>query len=141
MGNNMDIDELLNLPYWLIDFLPYRVPADSAGQFFAIEDYYLKSPQIEILHRQFLDILLKLNCYYAFRVLANDECLENPRPEYLKKMIEDCGLDVLVGDTLIQYSSDDTHMTVYNPSEQLLTLIKTLAQAEGLFVWQPEEFI
>ena len=46
MGNNMDIDELLNLPYWLIDFLPYRVPADSSGQFFAIEDYYLKSTQI-----------------------------------------------------------------------------------------------
>ena len=60
-------------------------------------------------------------------------------PEYLKELLEDCGLDVLVGDTLIQYSSDDTHMTVYNPSEQLLTLIKTLAQAEGLFVWKPED--
>lgn len=32
-----------------------------------------------------------------------------------------------------------THMTVYNPSEQLLTLIKTLAQAEGLFGWKPED--
>ena len=139
MGKNMDIDELLNLPYWLIDFLPYRVPADSSGQFFAIEDYYLKSPQIEILHRQFLDILLKLNCYYTFRVLANDECLENPRPEHLKELLETSGLDVLAGDTLIQYSCDDTHMTVYNPSEEFLALIRTLAQAVGLFVWKPEE--
>ena len=139
MGKNIDIDEILNQPYWLIDFLPYRVPADNAGQFFAVEDYYLESPQIEILHRHFLDLLLKLNCYYSFRVLANDKRLDNPRPENLKELLEDCGLDVLVGDTLIQYSSDDTHMTVYNPSEQLLTLIKTLAQAEGLFVWKPED--
>ena len=141
MGNNMDIDELLNLPYWLIDFLPYRVPADSKGQFFAVEDYCLKSPQVEILHRRFLDFLLRLNCYYSFSVPANDGCLENPRPEYLKELLEDCGLDVLVGDTLIQYSSDDTHMTVYNPSEELLALIRRLAAAAGLFVWQPEEFI
>ena len=86
-------------------------------------------------------MVLKLNCYYAFRVLANDECLENPSPEYLKEQLEDCGLDVLVGDTLIQYSSDDTHMTVYNPSEELLALIRRLVAAAGLFVWQPEEFI
>ena len=46
----MDIDELLNKPYWLIDFLPYRVPANSAGQFFTIEDFYMKSPQSEKLH-------------------------------------------------------------------------------------------
>ena len=139
MEKIMDIDERLHHPYWLIDFLPYRVPADSEGQFFAVEDYYLKSPQIEALHRQFLDVLLKLNCYYSFRVLVNDECLENPRPEYLKELLEDCGLDVLVGNTLIQYNRDDSHMTVYNPSEELLALIRTLAQAAGLFVWQPED--
>ena len=52
----MDIDELLNKPYWLIDFLPYRVPANSAGQFFAIEDFYMKSPQSEKLHMQFLEV-------------------------------------------------------------------------------------
>ena len=135
MEKIMDIDEILNQPYWLIDFLPYRVPADSEGQFFAVEDYYLKSPQIEALHRQFLDVLLKLNCYYSFRVLVNDECLENPRPEYIKEQLVDPGLDVLIGDTLIQYSGDNTHMTVYNPSDELLALIRILAAADGLFVW------
>ena len=30
------IEELLQKPYWVIDFLPQQVPADSAGQFFAV---------------------------------------------------------------------------------------------------------
>ena len=57
-------------------------------------------------------------------------------PEYT--LINGRGLDALIGDTLIQYSRDDTHMTVYNPTEKLLELLQILAQSEGLFVWKPE---
>ena len=31
----------------------------------------------------------------------------------------------------------DFDMTVYNPDSRILDLIGTLADAEGLFVWQP----
>ena len=30
----MDIEMLLNGPFWVIDFLPFQVPADGKGQFF-----------------------------------------------------------------------------------------------------------
>ena len=33
---------------------------------------------------------------------------------------------------------DDTHMTLFNPDEDLLDLVKILAAGEGLFVWQPQ---
>ena len=33
----------------------------------------------------------------------------------------------------------DIHMTVYAPSDDLLELIRTLAGAEGLFVWKVKE--
>ena len=30
----MDIDMFLKSPFWVIDFLPYQVPADGKGQIF-----------------------------------------------------------------------------------------------------------
>ena len=42
------IEELLNTPYWIIDILPYQVPKDSPGQYFAIEDYFLKEPVLKL---------------------------------------------------------------------------------------------
>ena len=134
----MDIDMFLNSPFWVIDFLPYQVPADGKGQFFTVEDYFLKFPQIESLHWQFLSVLLKLNCYYQIKVAVGDQWIDNPDPELIQKQIGGRGLDVLIKNTLIQYNRDDTHMTVYNPTEELLELLRILAQSEGLFVWKPE---
>ena len=134
----MDIDMFLNSPFWVIDFLPYQVPAGGKGQFFTGEDYFLKSPQIESLHWQFLSVLLKLNCYYQIKVAVGDQWIDNPDPELIQKQIGGRGLDVLIKNTLIQYNRDDTHMTVYNPTEELLELLRILAQSEGLFVWKPE---
>ncbi len=36
------MDELLEQPYWIVDILPKRVPKDSLGQYFTIEDFFLK---------------------------------------------------------------------------------------------------
>ena len=39
------------------------MPADSRGQFFTIEQYFLNDEQTERRCRQFCNILMKLNCY------------------------------------------------------------------------------
>ena len=56
------IEELLQSPYWVIDFLPRQVPADSVGQFFAVERFFLQETRQTALRRSFADILLKVNC-------------------------------------------------------------------------------
>ena len=40
---------------------------------------------------------------------------------------------------MLVHASDDTYMTVYNPSPDLLDMLRALAGAEGLFVWKPEQ--
>ena len=35
------VEALLEKPCWVLDFLPQRVPADSPGQYFAVEAYLL----------------------------------------------------------------------------------------------------
>ena len=39
-------------------------------------------------------------------------------------------------DVLITVSGDDTYMTIYNPTEEVLELIGSLACSEGLYIWR-----
>ena len=137
------IETLLNKPYWVIDILPEQVPKDSAGQYFAIEQYYLQQPGITDIHHRFTAILLKLNCYSDFLVCFPDQeqQIRNPEPERLVSWINTEQKDLcilLVGeDVLITLNHDDTYMTVYNPSDMLTNRIRSLAMAHGLFFRQP----
>ena len=137
------IETLLNKPYWVVDFLPEQVPDGSAGQFFAVEGYYLREPALSGLRRRFTDILLKLNCYYDFQVCPADseEFIRNPAPESLAARILGAQENLCIllprEDALITLDRDDTCMTVYNPSETLLNRLRLLASAEGRFLWQP----
>ena len=130
-----DIDYLFEKDCYVIDFLPCRVNKDNKGDFFAIENYYLDKK----LREQFLDVILKLNCYYSIEV--NDD-------EYVD--IEDLSQRVLDNeeyfniyleekDCLLTLDSDDSHMSVYNPDEQLLKLLDKLATGSGLYLWRAYE--
>ena len=137
------VERLLDAPYWVIDMLPMQVPQDGGGQFFAVERYYLDEPQHGRLCRQFADVLLRLNCYHDLHVNHDDEWIKNPEPATLVTWLTDalqhghlCAL-IDDGEALITASSDETHLTLYNPSPDLLELVGKLAAASGLFFWKP----
>ena len=140
------IEELLEKPYWVVDLLPVQVPADAPGQYFSVEEYYLQPERIRLLHGKFADILLKLNCYFDFRVCydAEERWEENPDPETLAaKFAEDGEAWTLYfflpsEQALIMVNSDDLYMTVYGPTARLMEILRQLAQSEGLFMWKPE---
>lgn len=136
------VEQLLEKPYWVIDFLPMQVPQETGGQFFAVEQYYLQERH-KRLCQQFADVLLKLNCYLDLQVYYCDEWVKNPGPatlvEWLTGALKHGHLCALIDDgtTLITASGGNTHMTVYNPSADLLELLGKLASVSGLFLWQP----
>ena len=140
----MTIEEYLNKPYWVIDILPKQVPADGRGQYFKIEKYYLEHPQIDIIYRKFTNILLKLNCYEDIDVSHDgEEWITNPAPHELEAAllgsVTDKHLFYIIlksADVLITVGGDDTYMTVYNPTEDVLELIGSLAGSEGLYIWR-----
>ena len=143
----MTIEEYLNKPYWVIDILPKQVPADGRGQYFKIEKYYLEHPQIDRIYRKFTNILLKLNCYEDIDVSHDgEEWMTNPAPHELEAALLKCMTDKLMfyiilksTDVLIIASGDDNYMTVYNPTEEILELIGSLAVSEGLFMLKPNK--
>ena len=140
--------ELLEGPYWIVDILPEQVPADAAGQYFAVERYFLRPERIIPLRRKYAELLLRLNCYVDMAV-SFDSCTSwetNPDPEAFADRV--AGLSgneflraVFAGqNAMIDYDRNDTYPTVYDPGEALLDKVRALAAGSGLFVWRaPQE--
>ena len=129
------IEELLQTQYWIIDILPKQVPAYSPGQYFAVEKYYLEKERFTVIKEKHINVILKLNCY---RDISIDEETEvNPSPERIAEEMKQRFLYIMTGDSMILSEPDDTCMTVFNPDNDLLELIRQIAAGEGLHVWKP----
>ena len=134
-----------NSSYWIIDILPKQVPAGSAGQYFKVERYFLS--RLDDISWKFARILIRLNCYCDLQVSTDGESwILNESPEDLVRRFEESiashsPLSILVGsdEALITFSGDDHYMTLYNPDEEILELVRQCALAEGLFVWGPKQ--
>ncbi len=133
----MSIEELLETPYWVIDILPEQVSADSAGQYFTIERYWLEPSRAVFVKRKHLDLILKLNCYRS--ISLDEEETINPDPKQIEEAVLNRHVCILTGDSMFLSEPDDLCLTLFNPDERLLELVRTLAAGEGLFVWKPEQ--
>ena len=127
------IEELLEMPYWVIDILPKQVPEHGPGQYFKVEDYFLNS-QLDAIKQKLINVVLKLNCYADLSL--EDEAEVNPDPERIVAAIRSRYVNIRAGDALITSDKDDTCMAVFNADAQLLDLVQKLAASEGLFVWK-----
>ena len=134
--NNKTIDELLNYPYWIIDILPKQVPVGSPGQYFAVENYFLEGSRMAEIKQKHINTVLKLNCYMDISI--DDGATWNPALDQLAEEMRERWFYIRLGDAMILTEPDDTHLTLFNPDEKLLNLVRAIAGSEGLFVWQPE---
>lgn len=130
----MTIEELLEKPYWIIDILPKQVPKDSPGQYFAVEDFFLKEELSEI-KKKHINVVLKLNCYMDITI--DDDM--NPSPEQIRDTMLGRDVYIMMGESMILSETDDTHLTLFNPDEGVLDMINVIASSEGLFVWKGNE--
>ena len=69
---------------------------------------------------------------------VEDYYLEPTRYAVLREHFSDILLKLYCYYDMRLFIGDNTCMTVYEPSEDLLELIRTLAGAVGLFVWKPK---
>ncbi len=128
------IDELLQTDYWIIDILPVQVPKDSPGQYFAVERYFLRKPHIRAIKQKHINVILKLNCYRDLSL--DEEAAVNPPPDVIAEAVNRRYVCILIDDSMIVSEPDSTYLTLYNPDEQLLSLVMELSKGEGLFVWK-----
>ena len=79
--------------------------------------------------------MLKLNCYLDVSI----ENTTNPLPSQIAEWMKGRYVYILLGEAMILSEPDDTHLTLFNPDEQILGLVRDLAISEGLFVWEGKE--
>lgn len=125
------IEELLKAPYWIIDILPRQVPKDSPGQYFAVEEYFLRE-QLSSIKQRHIRLVLKLNCYMDVTV----DGIVNPDPAQIAEIMNERYVYIMVGTSMLLSEPDDTHMTLFDPDDRLLELVTALASGEGMFVWK-----
>ena len=127
------IEDLLQTPYWIIDILPRQVQPNSLGQYFKVENYFLNTEHLQDIKQKHTNLILKLNCYKDISIDDN----KNPLPEIICEEIKKRYLYIMIDEAMILSEPDDTHLTLFNPSEELLELVKEIAISEGLYVWKP----
>lgn len=134
------VESLLEAPCYIVDFLPRTVPAGVAGQYFAVERYWLDGERHGVLAEKLAGIILKLMCYYR---VAIDESgwTERPDPALIDRAAAKIAknragaLNCLFPDenALVVLDGDSLNLSVYNPSPSMQALLVALAQSEGLF--------
>ena len=138
----VDIEDLLTKPYWIVDILPKQVPADTGGQYFTIEKFFLSPPHVDAIYQKFANVLLKLNCYVDLAVfkVEDESWVENPAPDDLERLVlERRPLFVVLkqSQAMLSITGEDHNMTVYGPNDETLALISVIASSEGLYLWKP----
>lgn len=140
------IETLIETPAFLIDIFPETVPQREDNRYFVIEEHF-QNCRSEI-DQKFLNILLKLYCYFNFIInYTPEKLLENTSPDQVlafldsfvmgKNQITD-SINILLPecDALLVLNRDDLYITVYNPDSYLKNLLSQLAYSEGLFFYK-----
>ena len=137
------IDELLEKPYYVIDFLPQRVPKNNSGHFFDVEYYLLNNEKRHEMKNKYVNIILKLMCYYRASILWNG-WNDNPKPADIENAISEImenhsgTLNILFSDedVLLVFEWDCLNLSVYNLSESMKEITEKIALSEGFFCWK-----
>lgn len=138
---------LLELPYRIADMLPQPVPGDAEGQAFMVERYFRLPPQLSVLRRKQARVLLRLNCCCDMAVTADGGASweKNPDPAQFVRTLDDLSgerfLRVLFPsqNMMVELYAGDAQMFVTCPESAPTETIRTLAAAEGLFLWEPQD--
>jgi len=139
---DIQLDMLLNMPYYVIDFLPRRVVKSNSDFFFEAEKYFSEGAELKSSAQKFVHIILKTLCYFEFMVYEN-QWLENLECSDLAMRITNIvtnqreTLNILLKqqNTLIQITGGVLNITVFHCSKEVEEIMKPLASSEGLFWW------
>ena len=109
--------------------------------------YLLNSDKHFLLKDKFVNIIIKLMCYYHVSIQL-DDWIDRPSLQILEDAINTImnnhsgWLNILLPDetVLVVFEWDNLNLTVYNPSKEIQALMQKIACSEGLF-WRKSDMI
>ena len=141
---DITVERLLEDDYWIIDILPSQIPVGKQAEYRALTDEYFESGKVAELHRRYADILTMINGRFktAMLCMPEDEWTISPCDIAVKDAVihhtERGCVDLLLPEeeTLISLQSEDLYITVYHPTEEILSLLRQAVSKQGFYIWQ-----
>ncbi|MBQ1815775.1 MAG: DUF4298 domain-containing protein [Ruminococcus sp.] len=141
---DIEVERLLEEEYWLIDVLPSQMPESKAEEYFGLEQGFLSSERITGLYQKFAEIMLLLAQVFeaAMHTAPEDVWTERPDDAAIQNALvahAQGGSMILLlpkEHTLVMLNAGDLNMTVFHPTEQILSLLRGAAEEKGLYLWQ-----
>ncbi len=141
---DITVERLLEDDYWIIDILPYQIPIEKQAEYRALTDEYYESGKIAQLHQRYADILTMINSRFktAMLCMPEDEWTISPDDVAVKDAVihhtERGCVDLLLPEeeTLISLQAEDLYITVYHPTEEILSLLRQAVSESGFYIWQ-----
>ena len=141
---DITVERLLEDDYWIIDILPSQIPIEKQAEYRALTDEYFESGKVAQLHRRYADILTMINSRYntAMLCMPEDEWTISPDDVAVKDAVihhtERGCVDLLLPEeeTLISLQAEDLYITVYHPTEEILSLLRQAVSESGFYIWQ-----
>ena len=141
---DITVERLLEDDYWIIDILPSQIPVGKQAEYRALTDEYFESGKVAELHRRYADILTMINGRFktAMLCMPEDEWTISPCDIAVKDVVihhtERGCVDLLLPEeeTLISLQSEDLYITVYHPTEEILSLLRQAVSKQGFYIWQ-----
>ena len=141
---DITVERLLEDDYWIIDILPSQIPIEKQAEYRALTDEYFESGKVAQLHRRCADILTMINSRFktAMLCMPEDEWTISPDDVAVKDAVihhtERGCVDLLLPEeeTLISLQAEDLYITVYHPTEELLSLLRQAVSESGFYIWQ-----
>ena len=141
---DITVERLLEDDYWIIDILPSQIPTEKQAEHRALTDEYFESGKVAQLHRRYADILTMINSRFktAMLCMPEDEWTISPDDVAVKDAVihhtERGCVDLLLPEeeTLISLQAEDLYITVYHPTEEILSLLRQAVSESGFYIWQ-----
>ena len=141
---DITVERLLEDDYWIIDILPSQIPIEKQAEYRALTDEYFESGKVAQLHRRYADILTMINSRFktAMLCMPEDEWTISPHNNDVRDAVmhhtERGCVDLLLPEeeTLISLQAEDLYITVYHPTEELLSLLRQAVSESGFYIWQ-----
>lgn len=110
-----------------------------------MEYYLLNSDKRFSLKDKFVNVILKLMCYYHVSIQWKG-WIDSPSPQTVEEAISTImdnhsgWLDVLLPkeNALVVFEWDCLNLSIYNPSEKIQLLMQKISASEGLSFWKPD---
>ena len=141
---DITVERLLEDDYWIIDILPSQIPIEKQAEYRALTDEYFESGKVAQLHRRYADILTMINSRFktAMLCMPEDEWTISPDDVAVKDAVihhtERGCVDLLLTEeeTLISLQAEDLYITVYHPTDEIISLLRQAVSESGFYIWQ-----